>query len=183
MVNFEDLQVERNLEKKSFTFNDMEIQVLQYLPVSEKQDIIVSTLMQSKNDDELFNSPLLLDAFFHLNIVLCYTDIVFSPEDMEDKLDLYDRLRTSGLLELILSNMNPKEYSELYQFLIETIEKVEKYSNTAVGLLKSAMINLPDNAKKAVDIFKNLDPAQFKQLADIAETLNVNIPGLDKMKQ
>ncbi len=183
MVHFEDLQIELKLERKTVEFNNTEIQVLQYLPAADKQDIILSTIQKSRLGDESVSEPLLIDIYFHLNLVYSYTNIMFSSEDRINELDLYDKLRTSGLLDLVLQNMDPDEYKELYQLLLESLEKVEKYSNTLVGFLRNAMMNLPQNAERAVEALKGLDPAQFKELADIAKSLNVEIPGLDKIKQ
>lgn len=173
MINFKDLNLERKLDKKTFEYNGQEIVVLQYLPVSEKDDIIEATLKKAEVESGLYN-PLFLDMYFHLNIIYCYTDIVIGMEDREDEMDLYDILQTNGIIDKVIELMDEDEYNYLFNMLNAYKEDLCNYRTTMASVLRAAIMDLPKNAEKALDILKQLDPNDFKELADIANTLNID---------
>ena len=175
LVEFEKLGLERKLDRKSFIYNEQEITVLQYLPIDEKEDLIAATLFKAESDG--IYDPLLLDMYFHFNIIRCYTNISFVPQEDFDEADVYDILCTNGIIDKVLDNMDEDEYNYLFDMLMSTKEEVCKYKNSVIGLIRNAIDNLPQNAEKAVGLLKELDPKQFKELFDIANTLNT-IPGI-----
>ena len=120
-MNFTDLKLNTDLNSvSSFTINDQQINVKQFLPVEDKYDLIAITL-QKAEEDGLYNE-LLLDVFFHLNIIYLYTDIEFNAEDREDELVLYDILEANDVIDKVIANMQEGEYEALR----EVLEKKER---------------------------------------------------------
>lgn len=178
LIEFEKLGLENKLNKKSFTYNGQEIEVLQYLPIEEKVDLIAAVLKEA--DKNGIYDPILMDMYFHWYIINYYTNISFveSREDMTE-VDFYDILYTNGIIEKVVSLMNEEEYQYIFEMLNNTKEEICRYRHTLAGVIRGAIESLPQNAEKAVEILQNLDPEQFQELTDIANTLN-NIPGLMK---
>ena len=98
-MNFTDLNLQKNDSVSTFTINEQQINVIQYLPVEDKYDLMAITL-QKAEEDGLYNE-LLLDVFFHLNIIYLYTDIDFSADDRDDELALYDILEANDIIDKV----------------------------------------------------------------------------------
>ena len=47
-VSFTNLKLKMNKEIKEISFNNTKIEVLQYLPIEEKYDLVMITLQQAK---------------------------------------------------------------------------------------------------------------------------------------
>ena len=169
MVDFKDLNLERKLSNKTVDINGYEIHVLQYLPIDEKDDLIEITLNKSL-DNGVYN-PVLLDKYFNLNILYCYTDIDFGLAKIDES-ELYDILETNGIIDKVLEQMNKDEYDYLLKTLNDYKEDICKYRTSVNGIIRAAIEDLPTNVQKAVDTLKDIKPEQFKELTEIANTLN-----------
>ena len=78
-VSYANLKLKVNKGVKTFNFMEQEIEVLQYLPIEDKRDLI-SIVCQNAEENGIYN-PLLVDTYFHLYLVYMYTDIIFSAKD------------------------------------------------------------------------------------------------------
>ena len=88
-VSYASLKLKTNTEVTTVDFNDTKIEILKYLPVSDKYDLIMATL--SKAAEDVLYNPLKVDMYFHLHLVYMYTNISFTDKQREDELKLYDR--------------------------------------------------------------------------------------------
>ena len=59
------LKVDKSIE--TFDFNENKIEVLKYLPIEEKYDLIMITLQKAEQDG-IYNAAL-LDMYFHLHLI------------------------------------------------------------------------------------------------------------------
>ena len=164
-VSFNELNLSLNNEIKTFSFNDKEIEVKQFIGVNDKNDLIEIALQKSL-ENNIYNE-ILTRVFFHLNIVYLYTNIDFSKEDKENELELYDKLNESGLLDQIIINMNEDEYSNLCEIMDIEIQKRMQYHNSAAAVLQSIIQDLPNNAAVAADIINNWDAEKFQSVQDM----------------
>ena len=174
MANFKELDIETNSEYKTFNFNGQEIKVKPFLSTSEKYDIIMISLQQAEEDGYI--NPMLLDIFFHLNLVYAYTDIEFDMEDRAEPLELSDKLKLSGLLSIILNCINADEYAEMLEYVEEIKAAKERYKRSVVSIAEKLIDDLPANAKAALDIVDNFDENKFAAVKDFAEAANGNRP-------
>ena len=165
------------LNEECKTFNlapDVEIKVLQYLPIEQKNDIIQLAL-QNSEENGVYNL-LKLDMYFHLYICYLYTDIDFDDEEKDNASNTYDILMSMGVIEQIVAAMNPEEYSVLHSTMMETLEARMKYKSTVASVINKFIEELPVNAEKADEIIKNFNPEQFQQVIDFARAANGNRP-------
>lgn len=161
-------------ENKTVKFGDTEIKVLQYLPISEKYDLMMITLQKAK-EDKLYNS-LLLDMYFHLNLVYLYSDIIFTEEDREDEQALYDTLVESGLLDIIINAIPNNEYETIFNYMNEYIKDDIHLSSSAGGVVSSIINDLPAQAQAMAEIINSFDEDKFQAVKDFATAANGGRP-------
>lgn len=166
-VSFNNLKLSTNKEVKIAEFNNTKIEVLQYLPVEDKNDLIQIT-MQKSFMDGYFNE-ILLDAYFHLNIIYLYTNLNITEKQREDELKLYDKIYSSGLLETILGQLPEDEYKYLFNMLQEQTKDFLTYKNSAAAVVQSFIQDLPANAAAAADIVNNWDASKFQSVQDMVQ--------------
>lgn len=164
LINYKDIDFKQsiNKENKIINFNGSEIQIVNYLSINDKYDLIMITL-QKAFDNGIYND-LKLQMFFDLNIVYMYTNILFNTEDRVNELDLYDNLKNSGLIDIIKNEIDKEELNELWNLLQKTELKLYNYKGSFFAFILNAIENLPIKAEKALNILKQIDPALLKTL-------------------
>lgn len=161
VINFKDINCKQliNKENKIFEFNGQEVQVVPYLSVGEKYQLIMATLAKA-DDNGIFN-PLKRNMHFKLNIVFMYTNLVFDADDRMDEDALYDTLTQCGFIQLVLDNMNDMELAELSYMLDSTETKINQYNSGVSGMVDKilhAIEGLPEKFDKALTILKEMAP-------------------------
>lgn len=169
-VSYSSLKLKLNTDVKTFNFNGSEIEVLQYLPVEDKYDLLMITL-QNSLEDGIYN-PMKMDLFFHLYLVFLYTNISFTDKQKEDPFKLYNTIKSNGLLDLVLTNISEEEYSTLFKFLEEISKAKTKYNRSVVSLIQSLIHDLPTQAKAMEEILENFDKEKFQNVLDFAKAAN-----------
>ncbi len=169
-VSYANLKLKTKEEIKEFDFNGSKIEVLQYLPLQDKIDLIDITCQKAR-EDRLY-SPIKIDAYFHLHLVYLYTNLTFTEKQREDEYKLYDCLMSNGLIDSVLMNMNKKEYESLLDLLNQKIEDELKYNTTAAAILNQLITDLPKNAEAAKKIMDEFDPKKYQAVVDFATAAN-----------
>jgi hypothetical protein len=175
-VSYANLKLKTKEEIKEFDFNGSKIEVLQYLPLQDKIDLIDITCQKAR-EDRLY-SPIKIDAYFHLHLVYLYTNLTFTEKQREDEYKLYDCLMSNGLIDGVLMNMNKKEYESLLDLLNQKIEDELKYNTTAAAILNQLITDLPKNAEAAKKIMDEFDPKKYQAVVDFAIAANGGRPVL-----
>lgn len=170
--NYSDLGLKVDNSYKTINWNGHSIEIFNYLPIEYKYDLVMITLQEAKEDG--YYSPLKLDLYFHVNLFLLYVrNINVSEEEKADKVKLYNELVSSGLMDTVIENIEEREYNEVFNYLAETRMTKEQYGRSAAALVKAFIEDLPGNAEKAMDIIKDFNPDQMKELINLADTLGV----------
>ena len=151
-----------------------DINVLKYVSIEEKNDIVQLTLQESE-ENGLFNL-FKVKLFFALYTVYTYTDIEFTQEEKDDPTALYDELKSNGILDAIFNSFEKTEYDELVVTLERTMKDRLAYRNTIASVLNNFVQNLPVNATAAKNIIDQFDPAAFQKVLDFATAANGNRP-------
>ena len=169
-ISYANMKLKVNNDIETFNFKGNDIEVLQYLPIDDKYSLINITLQKSL-EDGIYN-PLKLDVFFHLHLVYMYTNISFTEKQKEDEFRLFDVLKSNGFIDAIVAKIPQEEYEYLLHLTEELIEIINKYKNTAVGLINKMIDDLPANAQAAMDIVEQFDPDKFQAVRDFAKAAN-----------
>lgn len=149
---------------------DKNINVLMYLPIADKNDIIQIAL-QNSEENGIYNL-LKLHMYFELYITYLYTDIEFTTDEKDDPAFLYDMLKSNGIIDAVIRAIPPAEYGELYKMLEDTMKLKIKYRNTIASVLNSFVENLPINAKNAQEIIEKFNPEDFQRVLEFAKAAN-----------
>lgn len=169
-VSYSNMKLKTDTSVNTIDFNGTKIEVLKYLPIEEKYDLI-SITMQNALENGVYNG-LKLDMYFHLYMVYLYTNINFTDKQKENETKLYDELKSNGLLDLIITNIPDNEYNETYDFMQEIIADTVNYKASASALIQSIITDLPTQAQAAMDIVNNFDPDKFQAVKDFAKAAN-----------
>ena len=169
-VSYSNLKLKINNEVKTFKFNDIDIEVSQYLPIEDKYDLI--SIVANEAFENGICNPLKLDMLFHLYLVFLYTNINFTDKQKEDLTKLYNQLKSNGILDQVLTNIPEDEYNTLYRYLIELTENQFKYNRSIASLISSLIHDLPKQAEAAMSIVENFDKEKFQNVIDFAKAAN-----------
>lgn len=169
-VSYASLKLKTNTDVTIVDFNGTKIEILKYLPIEEKYDLISITLQKSL-EDTLYN-PLKVDMYFHLHLVYMYTNISFTEKQREDEGKLYDTLSSNGLIDLILENIDEYEYEVLSTYLDEAIDQDLEYKTTVAYLLNSFLGDMPAKIENIQNMMDQIDKEKFSNAINFAKALN-----------
>lgn len=152
-ISFTKLGLKINQEVKTIEYNGQNIEVKQYLPISDKIELISSIVTLSHDGVNNFSNPIQLDVYTSLYILYKYTNITFTDKQREDPVKLYDLVKSSGLLEMIIKTIPEKEYYDVVNKTREVVESIYAYQNSILGILHTIQedyngVNLDVNALK-----------------------------------
>ena len=169
-VSYASLKLKTNTDVTTVNFNDTKIEILKYLPIEDKYDLISITL-QKALEDALYN-PLKVDMFFHLHLIYMYTNINFTDKQREDEVKLYDTLYSNGLVDLVLENIDELEYETLSTYLQDTIDQDLTYKTTVAYLLNSFLGDMPAKINNIQNMMDEIDKEKFTEAINFAKSLN-----------
>lgn len=167
-IAYSKIGLKVNTEVNKFTFNNQEIEVLHYLPVEDKIDLIEIALQKAEEEDGIYNETM-LDMYFHLNMVYLYSNITFTEKQKENEPKLYDAMVSSGFMAAFLQTMDEDEYTTVFNDLQRVRASHERYDLSTAAIVKSLIVDLPENAKTAAAVVDGFDPAQFQRLLNFAK--------------
>lgn len=131
---FAKLKLARNNSVKVVTFNDIEIEVKQYLPINEKLQLI-SNVINAASDENNFSNPIKEDLFGTLEIIYAYTNLGFTEKQKEDPAKLYDDMISSGFADVIIKEIPSEEYNAIVDGINKCVNAIYTYRNSVMGIL------------------------------------------------
>lgn len=169
-ISYANLKLKIDTSVSTFDFNGETIEVLNYLPIEKKYDLVMITLQKSF-ENNIYN-PLKIDMYFHLYLVYMYTNLSLTEKQKEDELKLYDVLSSNGFIDKMLETISEKEYNDLYNYIIEIIDNKNNYNTSAAGIIKDFLESLPANMQQVSNIIDNFNPKQYQAVLDFAAAAN-----------
>ena len=134
-VSFTKLGLTKNSNVSIIEWNGQQIEVKDYLPMSEKLDL-VSTIINNSIDDNGYYNPMRVYIHTIIEVILAYTNISVTEKQKEDVVKLYDLFVSSGLSgKIIGETINPYEYQQIQKWIHETINSIYNYKNSVMGIL------------------------------------------------
>lgn len=171
---YKDLNLKVKDQTETISIQGQDINVFQYLPVRDKNDLVQIALQNSRENGVI--NEIKLEIYFNIYIVYFYTDLVFSEEEKADPGQLYDELQSNGILTRILGAMNQDEYNNLVDYLEKMRAAQDAYENSAAGVIKMFIQDLPKNATEAAELLKDVDLSKYKQVNNFVEAANGGRP-------
>lgn len=171
-VAFTKLGLVKNQEVKNLKWNEQNIEVKQYLPISEMLDVVASIVNRAHDGESNFSNPIKVDIYTALEILFNYTNINFTDKQKEDVLKLYDLVIGSGLYNEVLKLIPAEEYGRLIKAIDDTITAVYAYQNSVMGVLDTISTDYSNLNLDATDIQSKLaDPNNMEFLKSVLTKL------------
>ena len=168
---FAKLKLARNNSVKVVTFNDIEIEVKQYLPINEKLQLI-SNVINAASDENNFSNPIKEDLFGTLEIIYAYTNLGFTEKQKEDPIKLYDDMISSGFADAIIKEIPSEEYNTIVNGINECTKAIYTYRNSLLGILEATVADYGNLELDANDLqSKMADPNNMTLLKDVLTKL------------
>ena len=132
---FAKLGLKLNNNIKTIEINNQEIEVKQYLPITDKLELI-SSVINWAADANNFANPVKIEVFTKLEIVFRYTNLTFTEKQREDPGKLYDLLEENHIFEQIFSMIPESELNYLIKNTAECVTAIYAYNNSVMGVLE-----------------------------------------------
>ena len=172
-VTFSSLKLKTNNKVNTFTFNDKVIEVKQYLTADDKNNLI-SAAVNRANEGTVFN-PHIIDVYFHLYLVMYYTNLSFTEKQQEDLLSIYDALESNGFINEVVKNMEESEYNYLRDIIGEISQIVVHYNNSIKASIDAISQFAPNTAERISQELNNFDIDKYEQVVNIARGAGAQI--------
>lgn len=167
-MKYSDLKLIRNQETKEIQFGENTINVLQYLPIEDKIDIITQAVQDSFSYDTYIDAA--LEAFWQVYTVFYYTDLEFTDNQKENIFRLYDEMSSNGLLKTIMEAIPQEEISEIWEGLYSfKISKEQNFRSLAIEL-RDIVDRLPKNFEEMSKAMENFNPEAYQNIMNFAES-------------
>lgn len=114
--------------------DDVEIEVIQYLPVNDKLNLIANVLNNSA-DENNFANPIKIEVVGTIEIIKAYTNLSFTDKQLEDISKLYDLLEEHQIIDKIIEAIPSEEYNFIIKGIDETVNAFYNYYNSIYGIL------------------------------------------------
>ena len=173
-MKYSELGLKQNTDVNILKIQDKQIEVLQYLPVKDKIDLIDITL-QNAEENGIYNE-IKLDIYFGLYIIYMYTNLEFTDEEKANPEILYDELESNHIITDVIQALDYNEYENLRDCLKMMKAIKTEYNKSAAALLRSFIQDLPKNAEAASEIVNNFDKDKYKEVVQFAQAANGNRP-------
>lgn len=170
-VPFSKLNLKKNEEVIKLHLNEQEVEVRQYLPIADRLNLISNALNLSVDENNFYN-PAKLKAYFNLEIVYNYTNIIFTEKQKEDIIKLYDLLQGNHIIDMIIQTIPHKEYDKLWEETVECAKAIYEYKNSAVGIFETISQDYSNLNLDATEIQQKMkDPENLTLLKDVLTKL------------
>lgn len=170
-VPFTKLGLKKVEDTKNITICDQVIEVKQYLPISDKINIITNVIENSA-DDNNFANPVKVEVFANLEIMYAYTNISFTDKQKEDPTKLYDLLEENGVIAEVIATIPENEYALLLGWIDETIEAFYTYRNSVMGIMEQISADYNNLSLDVAAIQQKLaDPQNLELLKSVMTKL------------
>ena len=167
-TSFTKLKCTVNKNAVPLQIGEETISIKQYLPLQEKLALIERILVQAHAENYDYANPVLMEAFYEIEMVYAYSDISFTDKQKEDFLKTYDALKGSGVLQSIMDIIPEEEKSIISAGVYATSDSVYRYRNSVKGILEHIKDNYDELNIDASEIVEKLgDAKNFEFVKDM----------------
>ena len=147
-VGFGSLKITKVDDRvNTFTFNEKEIEVKRYLPISDKLTLIGNAINLAA-DGNRFANPMKIDMYLDLEIMFAYTNITFTDKQKEDLVKLYDMLASAGFFEAMYNVIAEDEASTIHYNAARIAENMYSQMNSLYGIMENVATDYADVGTK-----------------------------------
>lgn len=170
-ISLNKLVLVKKKDAVSITINDIEVMVQQYLPIEMKLSMLQEVL-NAVLDDTGYTNPVRLEVFFNILLIKYYTNITITEAMLQDPSKTYDILVLNHILTQVIAAIPEEEYNDIFSFISEALENVNKYNCSALGLLRNILLDYKNTEIDVEKLTQALgDPEQLTLVKNILDKL------------
>lgn len=132
------------------------IKMRRVLSYQDKLNFLEDVLTRSIDTSEGYYTPLAVELYIALDIIHFYTDL--DIEDGTSIAEIYDKIKCSGLLNAVLSEIQASEIDILRDSIYATIDNLYKYRNSAYAIIEN-LSNIEGLEQNITDLVGKLKSA------------------------
>lgn len=171
-VSLNKLGLVKNTEQVDFMWKGQKIEIVQYLPIEKKLEII-SNVINDSVDLKGYYAPYRLDLFLTIAIIQNYTNINLTEKQQEDLGKLYDLFVGSGLYNEIKNRIPEIEIYYLQENIEKTIQSIYNYKNSVLGIMDAINQDYKDVNFNVDKIQKVLESGEgLETVREVLDNLN-----------
>lgn len=170
-VGFTTLINIKSIEDKNVTINGKEVVVKQYLPVSEKAELL-DYVIQSSFDTNGLLSPIRYNLYYKIGILRWYTNISFTEAMLQNIEKTYDAIVINGLYEDIIKYIPEKELQNIKDMISWACGITGDYISSFAGQLRATQTDYNNTTFDLEKIAETLqDPKQIGLVKELMEKM------------
>ena len=131
---FTKLKLSSDIAPKELEWGEQKIEIKQYISIQDKLTFI-SDVLNSAADENRFYNMGKINMFFALKVLDYYTNLSITDKQKENPVKLYDDIIASGFYGAVFKLIPEDEIGFVYNTMMETVEQIYKYQNSAYGIL------------------------------------------------
>ena len=170
-VSLNKLLIKKNTLPIMIKIGDTDVEITQYLPVSEKA-ILIEKILNDAFDDRGIISPVRQKVSTTLNIIMAYTNLNITEKMLEDKAKLYDLLQLNNITTAVFSAIPETETNELFEMINLCVRETSEYLHSIAGMISTSIKDsdsVNNNLKEIIDTMQ--DPEQVGFLKTLLEKM------------
>jgi len=158
-----------NLNPIVIELNGQQVEVKQYLPLGDKIAMLEDTISKIEVGKEYIN-PVQRDVLINLAIIENYSNISITKAQKEKLYATYDSIVLNDIFNKIVEVIPDEEIAEVIGWYDEILLELNKYSNSAKGIVDS-LSNSYDSTKLNLDeLLQNIkDPAMEEFIKNLSK--------------
>lgn len=167
LINYQDIDFTQLTHKDNIIldFFGNTIEVVPYLSISDKYNIIMTVL--SKSDEVDLYNQFKTKVYFDLQMVLMYSNIVVTEEEKKDEIVLYDTLKKSGLMDLVMNAIPEEEKNSLWEDILIIQNDMMQYRRSLSAIATTIIEKAPGIIEKGKELLTLFDEDKIKFLAEL----------------
>lgn len=154
---------------EEYTLNDLGVEVLSYLPLLDKYNLINITL-QEAFDGNIYH-PVKIEGAFYVYVAILYTNITFTEKQKTDIFKTYDMIMCSGLLNMILQNIPEEEFNTLLTLFKDTLAANEKFMHSFTSIVNQFTEQIASKAAQLQEQVKDIDFNKIQDTVDLVKRM------------
>ena len=131
---FTKLKLSSDIVPKELEWGEQKIEIKQYISIQDKLTFIGDVLNSAADENRFYNMGK-INMFFSLKVLDYYTNLSITDKQKENSVKLYDDIIASGFYGAVFKLIPEDEIGFVYNTMMDTIEQVYKYQNSAYGIM------------------------------------------------
>ena len=170
-VSFSKITSTKEKEIKTISINGVDVEVIQYLPMQDKGNLLLD-ILNSVLDANGLSSVLRETVFGALFIIKYYTNINLTEAMINNGAKTYDSLKLNGVLDAVYEAIPQEELGFVFTLIRKSLENAMTFRLSMAGMLENAGTTQAGDIKDINEITDQLKKlSESETLKDVLEKL------------